>query len=502
MRCHRGLVLFAVLILVGSAVLVATAVVFIVSGEVAGGANEREVVRLRAAGLSAVEAVAARLGAQRSLMLEGGTPLLDASFDLWESGGETATVRLLPIDATGATLIAEPGKIALGSATIESLVATGAIGEGLAGRVLALRDAGPRLVSIDALLGPRGGADGLTVEELYGPITELAGALTADPRERRDRALEASVQATLDGGNRAVRDLLTTFAFEPAIQVDGSPRIRLDQEWTDDHRGGIDAALGSGASSLLEAALKSATGGTSAEASGAGNMALLLNAWRTKHEDPREWHALLASVTFGAGPHENRMDILRAPAEALRSLPRVTRDVAERIVRERETLPIESRRSIAWLAEREILAPDACAALADVASTRSFVWRIRVQGSILRERETAPRPGAVFEAVIDCSGERPRIALLRDLSALESVASLLRSSSTDDDDGSNEEDDSRPPNDLIADDFEAVDPMSATGEELDAEADEGSDALATPGMEPPTEPVPSRRGVGRWRRAQ
>lgn len=499
-RPRRGLVLFAVLLLVGSAVLVATAVVFIVGGEVAGGASERETLRLRAAALSAVEAVAAKLGSQRTVMLEGGTPIVDATLELWESGGETATARLLPVDTRGSTLVAEPAKAPLGLATIESLVATGAMDEGLAGRIVALRDAGARLLSIDALLSPRGGSDGLTVEELFGPVDGLVAAAADDPRRRRDLALAATTGAGAgETGTRPVRELLTTFAFEPPVRFDGSPRLRIDGEWTDDHRGEVDAALGSGSAAILEAAMKE----------GEPTVGSLFAAWRTKHADPKEWHAFLDAVTLGDGPLEGRIDIQHADVESLRSLPGITKEQAERIAREREGLGAESRRSIAWLAERDVLPAETCAALVDRATTRSFLWRVRVAATIARGRDDAAlRPPVVLEAVVDCSGARPRIALLRDLSGLETVARMLAAA----------ERENAGRGAMERDEFDS-DPLGAEPgmESMPEESVETPEPEPEPEVEPapgaggssaaPPEPaapagVPPRHGVGRWRRSQ
>jgi hypothetical protein len=493
-RAKRGLVLFAVLVLVGSAVLVATTVVFLVSGDVAGGANEREVLRLRAAGLSAVEAIAAKLGMQRNLMLEAGVPLADPTFELWDVDGETASAELLPVDSTGDLLVAECAKMPLRRASVDSLVASGAVDVILAGRIINLRDAGAPLASVDALLTPRGGADGLSAGELYGSIEALAGSLTSDQRLRRDLQLEASAaDAGVGPAARPVREILTTFAFEPNVATDGSKRLAIDGEWTDDHRGEVDAALGTGTSAILEAEMKS----------GNATFASLFAAWRSRHSDPREWSLFLDRAALGEGPVEHRLDVLRATTEGLRSLPGITKEVAERIVREREGLPVESRRSIAWLAEREILSPDACAALAELATTRTFVWRVRVRATLVRKGEVEPRPGAVFEAVIDCSEERPRIALLRDLSALQQVATMMLSAPPQDEEIPGAEDavfagDIDAMNGDDVDDLEAEPPISELTSEPNA--DSGDDAAPASSAEPTG--VPARRGIGRWRRSQ
>ena len=492
------MVLFAVLVLVGSAVLVATAVVFIVSGEVAGGANEREVLRMRAAGLSAVEAIAARLGSQRNVMLDGGAPSIEATLELWETGGETATARLLPVDSRGATLVAEPSKMPLALASIESLVASGVVNEGLAGRAIGLRDAGPKLLSIDALLRPRGGADGLTAGELFGPLDLLGSSVIADPRAARDRALAARVaqdsgSPARSEGSAPLREILTTFAFEPQLRADGAGRVRLDVEWTDDHRGAVDALLGGGSAALLEAAMKG----------GDASLTALFASWRSRHQAPREWHAFLDGVALGDGPALDRVDIMRAPLEVLRMLPGVSREVAERIVREREGISGESRRSIAWLAERELLNADGVAALVERTTTRSFLWRVRVEATLARSGGEAIRPGVIFEAVIDCSEERPRIALLRDLSTIDTVASMVAAMPQRSLEESFDVDAAEEASVPAATPEEGDGEVMAPALEVDVEAGSAaSTSESSEGSQGGAQQTPARHGIGRWRRTQ
>ncbi len=497
-RSRRGLVLFAVLVIVGSAVLVATTVVFLVGGEVSGGANEREALRTRAAGLSAVHAVAARIGSQRSALLEGAAPLIDREILLWESADETATATLIPVDALDNPVVAENARVPLATATVESLVASGSVDERLAGQILAARDAGRRPISIDALLAGPGG-DGLSAEELYGDLEQLARSLSPELGDARERAIQAGIART--EGRVAMRDLLTALSFEPPVAIDGTPRLRLDVEWTDDHRGAVDARLGTGSAALLEAAMKE----------GEPTIASLFSLWRTRFPEPAQWHAFLDGVTLGDGPHEHRLDVTRAGLEALRTLPGVSRDIAERIIREREGLPVEARRSIAWIAERGILDAESFDRIVDLATTRSLLWRFRVVARIDRPGSAPQGRRAIFEAVVDCSDERPRIAALRDLSGLETVAQMLLQ---------------RPEEGSDAAAADELDPVlealaaSERGEGLEEmpliEADEedpersprfdDDSAFTLPdaeGRAPDAPPeTPGRRGVGRWRRAQ
>ncbi len=493
----RAFVLIAVLIIVASAIFIATTVGFLVSGEVAGAANEREATKLRAVAWSGVQAVAAKLGAQRSLVLAGGTPLIDAELTLWEVPGEVASIRLLPVAFDGERLVSENGKIPLRNASVESLVATGAVEPSLAGRIIALRDAsGGRLSSCDALLTTRGGADGLSAEELFGPmddlITSMAAAQSDDPRQQRDARLDRLVQG--DAPPKAMRDLLTTFAYEPALDNSGARRIRLDGEWTDDRRGGVDAVFGAGSSKLLEAAMSK----------GEPSLLAAFAVWRSLHADPKEWHAFLSSVTLGDGPIADRIDIQRASSTALRSLPGISGEIADRIVRERETLPTESRRSAAWLVEQSMLDGDAFAGIVDRVTTRSFLWRVRVEARIVPAANDRPTDAiddirtVVYEAVIDLSDERPRIASLRDLSGLGMVAQLLRAdgirAAKDPSELSTEEERSE------FDIAEPSDPEPELSESLQPEPDSPTAVEEQPTGEGAT--AASRRGIGRWRRAE
>ncbi len=490
---RRGLVLFAVLVIVGSAVLVATTVVFLVSGEVSGGANEREALRIRAAGLSAVHAVAARIGSQRSTLLEGGAPLVDREIVLWETPEEIATATLVPVDLSDATVVAENARVPLAVATIESLVASGAIDERLAGQILAARDAGRAPGSIDALLAGAVG-DGLAVEELYGDIEQIARSFSEEVSDARERTIQAGIARA--EGRVAMRDFLTTLSYEPPVAIDGTQRLRLDVEWTDDHRGAVDALLGTGSATLLEAAMKE----------GEPTLASLFSLWRKQFQEPAQWHAFLDGVTLGTGPHEHRLDLSRAGIEALRTLPGITREVAERIVREREGLPVEARRSIAWIVERGILDGDALDALVELATTRSLFWRFRVVARIDRPRELSQGRRAIFEAVVDCSEERPRIAALRDLTGLETVAQLLLLQREDGRDGPSADE-----LDPVLEAFSSgdVDEPLDESEAIDVPLEELTDAdpaftLPDSGGSAMPAPIesPGRRGVGRWRRAQ
>jgi DNA uptake protein ComE-like DNA-binding protein len=423
---RRGFVLLAVLILVGAAVLAATGVVFLVRGEVAGSGNAAESTRLRAAGWSAVQAVAARLGSERARILAGESPRLERKFFLWEAAGENATATLLPVGPSGELVVAEGAKIPLATATVESLVATGVVDDALAARVIAARDAAGPVLDVDALLLVRG-PSALRVAELYGPVEEMTLDLDADARIRSGEALAALLGGGIEP--RGLADLLTVHGADPPLTADGSPRLVIG-EWTAEQRRAVDAALGAGSATLLAGAVEESAESPPSDARSAWN------AWRARYPDPREWAAFLDRIDLRPAGSDERIDVIRASAAALRAVPGIDDERAARIVRERDALSAEDRRTAAWLAQRGILEPDAFAAVAERLTTRSLSWRFRVAARIYPERrfgsasapeEDQPVRVAVYEAIVDLSEPEPRIAYLREIAALEVAAMLLAS---------------------------------------------------------------------------
>jgi hypothetical protein len=523
-------VLLAVLVIVGSAILIATSVAFLASGDAAGGENDRRRLAARSAAWSAVQAAAASLAQQRQQMLEGATPRLDAEFTLWESGGETATARLLPVAANGDRLVAENAKIHLRSATSASLVATGVVDEATAERVLARRGAwggdGARVPSIDALLDAASASfDGPSAEEIYGALADLdrrlRAATTEDDRAARDLRLEAAAGVGA-AASPPLRDLLTTFGVEPQIRRDGGQRLDIGGEWTDDVRARIETELGAGAGAAIEKALEPLANETDPGAV----LRAAFAAWATASPDPRTWHAFLDGVSVGEGMLEGRIDIQRAPAAVLRSIPGISAEAAERIVRERDVVPLESRRSAAWLVEQGILDRAAFEACMDRVTTRSLLWRIRVTVAIevddgrrsfeeLDDADAASGDdaafagGEIFEAVIDCTGSVPRIAALRDLSAFSTIVQFLEATSARRAADRSSEERFEPRAELDAPTFEpdSDEPMEEFTDVQQPE-DEVESAPSATDRRPESssrervDRAEGRRGVGRWRRVE
>jgi len=305
-RDRRGFVLVAVLVVVACTVLVATGIVFLVRGEVAGTVNATDSMRLRAAAWSGVQAFASRLASQRERVLAGGTPTIESSIVLWEVPDEGVTARLLPIGPDGARLVPEASRIELRSATVEALVATGAISDELAERTIAARGAlGGGAVQPDALLAA--GSTSLSPEELYGPLEDVRLALDEDADVQSGAALER----LLDGGTtvRGLADLLTAFSEEPALSASGERRIALDGAWDTTRRDAVDALLGEGSAAILEPVSKAPD----------AHYAAMFAAWRAKHPDPKEWLTFLDGTTANASPLLlGRLDVLHASCASVK----------------------------------------------------------------------------------------------------------------------------------------------------------------------------------------
>ena len=106
---------------------------------------------------------------------------------------------------------------------------------------------------------------------------------------------------------------------------------------------------------------------------------------------------------------------------------------AARIVEVRDDLPAQQRATIAWPAIQGIVQPEAYDELAGRITTRSWTYRVRLAtGEVDADSPNDPPAGAViYEAVIDLSAPRPRVAFLRDITLLQTTAMLAVNASLD-----------------------------------------------------------------------
>ncbi len=489
MRRDRGFVLLVVLVVVAAAVLAVTGTIFLVRGEVAGTANAGETTRTHAVAWSGVQAVAATLGAARGEILAGGDPTVEREFTVWEAGGERGVVRLLPLGPTARLAAPENAKLDVRMIDAEGLERSGTFDAEAAARIVAARDAcGGRPLDLASLL-----AHGALPEDLHGELDDAFLASFGDVESDDEELAAASRDAALEAARgvppapRGLCDLATVFAFDPPIRSDGSPRTVLGGELSGDDLAALDERFGDGAAAALGRI-------------DAADEAALLEAWSAKRPDPAAWSGLLDAVTLiDGGLDEGRLDLLRADEAALRGLPGLPEEAAARIVREREAIPADERLDPAWIVERGIVDASTFRSLLPRLATRSLFWRIRVEGRIERvesDRDAtaaaAPTPRIILEAVIDLTGERPRLASLRDITALPDAIRMLAALPAAEE---------RPE---LESGIESPVTPENDGMPVGPEANSPPEEATTP-AEAPAETAPAARsganGIGRWKRA-
>jgi DNA uptake protein ComE-like DNA-binding protein len=266
-------------------------------------------------------------------------------------------------------------------------------------------------------VGARGSAFG-SPEEVVQVAGIPASVLLDVPADR------AGSSAPVPG----VLGLSTVFSFDPNIAPDGEPKINVSGGWSDDIKAQVAARFADQAS-MLE--MLYATAGKLA------SDGELIHVLRRSKVDPGQWDDVLAILTtsdeqFARG----RVDINRARVEVLAAIPGVDRPTAEKIVDARSRLSSGDREKVTWPLTQGLLTQDQFQQAYEWVSTRSVQWRVRVEarqtsgreaqktlGSTLKaDSELPDPPGIVWEAVIDVSDARPRVAYLRDVTHLPALA--------------------------------------------------------------------------------
>ena len=90
---RRSFVLVAVLIIVGSALYVATALLFQAQADVTSSRRAADIAQARALAWSGIQAVMNRLDEQRDRILAGQLPRLDDQYQIYETPGRLGVVR-------------------------------------------------------------------------------------------------------------------------------------------------------------------------------------------------------------------------------------------------------------------------------------------------------------------------------------------------------------------------------------------------------------------------
>ena len=425
-RPRRGLVLFAVLVVAGIGLSIAAGVLLLARAETRGADRSAERVRSRALAWSGVQAIVAELALQRGRILQGESLELDPQYVIEESGSRVGIVRLLPVGPDGSRLVSEASKFDLAEASIESLEASGILDAELAAAVIAARDRfGGRLDAVEALLAAA--PEAITAEDLFGPLSELdlRDAIAGEEADRAERML-----ARLEGPTpRGLADLLTVHAAEPALDLQGRPKIVIAPPWSDAMGEAITERLGADAANAVRLVV---SGGAEVGPLVQGlsmsrdrDLAEIMVRARVAVED---WIDPVDVLAFDAGPDRTgRLDLNTASAAALRMLPGVTEEEAAAIVEARERLTPQERSTVMWPALLEIWPIERYPELLERITVRSFVWRVRLAcGAVDAEAPDGPIEDAtVWEVVVDLGSDRPRLAALREITQFDLAARLL-----------------------------------------------------------------------------
>lgn len=500
---RRGLIILAVAIAIAVASLAAVTMLFVAWAHVEAGRRATERARLQALAWSGVQGAMAELASQRDILLLGGEPILTSQWTLFEDEGIRGSVRLVPI-AGASVAMSEASKLDLNTATAEMLSLLPGLGDANADGDAGVQSAAtsPATATANATAGAAGdsslsraerarprpsrldrgrraGADQAASSSVPAqdgasdaavPVTELARRVVAMrdggrlPNAEVLGEIEGMTRDLLDGsaggvapgmsGLRRVEiaepgllDVVGVFAAEPeeSIGVTGTgadsatrglERIAARDEWTDEVRAEMLPRVSAAALAAIERLL-SAKNKPADESDAAAKLI-------ESGVPPVLIGEVLDAIAFGDDAFRlGRVDIGRATARVIAAIPGFDAESAERLVQERARLDADSLRRVSWPLERGLIEPEEFAKAARWITTRSLVWRVRVEvrlesmsrresmGSqetgadgrsegLLGEEpsaagEVSSGPVSVVEAVIDVSGDRPRVAYLRDI---------------------------------------------------------------------------------------
>lgn len=491
---RRGFALFVVFMIATAGLLLATSAVWMARAERSAEAAERDAAQLRALAWSGLQAVMAELDSQREAILAGQTPEMTESWSLFGTPTSRGTIRLLPV-AGESLLESESAKLDLNAVDAEMLTRLEAVGEAFADRIIAARAglSGERFHSPGDLLA----VEGVTAERLYGALGEISVQSSVSDESSEEARFAARLEALSSDsapvvGSSGWRSLLTTWNYEPVLQNTGRYKINLAAELDDRMRERIERRFGPDLVTLIEAIKndpdQQIEGDWVYQALAASGLA------------PEEWDQYLDAFTVDEQQfYHGRVDLNRASASVLAAVPGLDAEKAAAIVNSREALTAEQKGGVSWLVSAGILSNEEWVVSAPYLTARSFVWRVRVQAQILRGGGDDVRVAGetVWEAVIDLSSPRARVAHLQDITRLETAADLLARAGEEGGDDLAEfasESLSSPDEDRYLVDEEEVSesgPFGNGGDEEASEADEG--------METPSEPEkPQIRPIGRW----
>lgn len=491
---RRAFVLIAVIIVAGVALLVTAGVLMLARGETAGAATLERSAQSRALAWSGVQAIGTVLDEGRAAILAGEAPTIDGELVIYESGNRLGVIRLLPVERDNSLLAPQNARVDLNSADATALTATGLVDSEMAGRIIAHRARlGGRFqselelltvpgVSAELLFGSAGA--GLSSESLAQSARGAESEGGTRNARQGDGALAIDEMAQSRGvtaSARGLMDVATVHGYEPMLQRSGAPRIQLVPPWTEAIGTAVTERFGEGAAEGVRGLMER----PDLEES------LLGQALAGLRVAPRDWADPLDALTTEPGEyHGGRIDINRAPYEALLAVAGMTAPQAAEIVRQRESLSPEERSTPVWPLLRGIVEAEEFGTFVHRLTVRSWLWRVRlVAGEVDAETPDGPLAHPViWEVVFDLSTPRWRIAYMRDITLLPTATALAARvmSESGDDEVEAAAESTSGESDPSAEDSEDVGvrgdgAMSEEGDETDESSDSDEDGDADAG---------------------
>src|ERR1051325_6879795 len=239
-----------------------------------------------------------------------------------------------------------------------------------------------------------------------------------------------------DGAESAgppLTSLTTVFSFDPNTCVgvgasasgDELARVNVSGGWSDDLAKELTDRISAGAVAAFQTAMKG-----SVKPAHTSDVVAALRAAKAPVD---LWGEVLGAVTTGDEQFvRGRVDVNSASAQVLACVPGIDEAAAGKIVEARARLDEPSRGKVTWPLKEGILKEEQFQSASDWITTRSLQWRVRVEARLEHgdssgraEEEEGPA-GMVWEAVIDVSGERARVAYVRDVTYLPALAQRAR----------------------------------------------------------------------------
>lgn len=404
---RRGSILLAVGLLVVIAALVAAGILWSVDADGAAQRWRRRDDELRALALGGVRIAMTTLASQREAILGGGDfepPALATVYEDEESG-RRAVVHFEPFagdaDSPERRSLPMAALCPLNDADSAALVALG-FGDQAARTIIERRPPGGYALPEDLPPAePEGG----------GATEGMEGAEGADGGEASPVALLTTTSWDVD--RPATPSLPPRAGRFPRRLVLGAGLDEQDQAW-------LSEALGAEVAAAVAPLAKDRDwkGRTLGDASKA-----LLGAGLSAQNLGRAVDLLAAeAVAYPKG----RIDLGRAPARVLMTLPGVDEALAERLVAGRASLDAKARSNVAWPLTQQVVDVAGFAAIVDRIAGRSLQWKVRIRAEFepIGGSRAAPapdggeaqdrRPSVTLDVVLDCAGEAVRVVSMHE----------------------------------------------------------------------------------------